>query len=353
MIGYSDSNKESGILASQWALNRAQRTLTAFGRETGFRIRFFHGRGGTISRGAGPTHRFLDALPAGSLGGDLRLTEQGETIAQKYGNGTTANFNLELLLAGTAGTSLRPVNPDTRALAARMEGSINALVAVSREVYEGLLREPDFMEFYSQATPIDALEQSSIGSRPSRRTGQRTLADLRAIPWVFSWNQARFYLPGWYGVGSALQRLRETDAHAFALLKECVHGGWPFLRYVLMNVETNIASADLDTMSDYAALVADQAVRAAFFTRIRDEYTRTHDLLTECFGRSTMDRRPRAAKTLRLRADALHVLHRQQIELLRAGAACKETATKPPPRKMLPELLLSINAIASGLRTTG
>ena len=164
MIGYSDSNKESGILASQWALNRAQVALTAVGHEAGVRVRFFHGRGGTISRGAGPTHRFLDALPPGSVDGDLRLTEQGETIAQKYANGATASFNLELLLAGTAGTSLRPSAPAP--LAARMEGAVNMLVAASREVYEGLLKEPDFMEFYSQATPIDALEQSSIGSRP-------------------------------------------------------------------------------------------------------------------------------------------------------------------------------------------
>ena len=353
MIGYSDSNKESGILASQWALHRAQTTLTALGRETGFRIRFFHGRGGTISRGAGPTHRFLDALPPGSVGGDLRLTEQGETIAQKYGNTLTANFNLELLLAGTAGTSLRPASAATSAVAAAMEGSVNRLVATSREVYEGLLKEPDFMTFYSQATPIDALEQSSIGSRPSRRTGQRTLADLRAIPWVFSWNQARFYLPGWYGVGSALAHLRAVDAGGFENLKACVNGGWPFLRYVLMNVETNLASADRDIMSDYAALVPEAEIRRAFLDRIQAEFTRTHDLLTECFGRSTMDRRPRAAKTLRLRADALHVLHRQQIELLARWRGLQGAGDEAAARKMLPELLLSINAIASGLRTTG
>ncbi len=351
MIGYSDSNKESGILASQWALHRAQSALTAIGRETGVRIRYFHGRGGTISRGAGPTHRFLDALPPGSVNGDLRLTEQGETIAQKYANGATASFNLELLLAGTAGTSLRPPSPSP--LAARMEPAVNMLVAASREVYEGLLKEPDFMEFYSQATPIDALEQSSIGSRPARRTGQRTLADLRAIPWVFSWNQARFYLPGWYGVGSALSRLREQDARAFGDLKECLDGGWPFLRYVLMNVETNLASADREIMSRYAELVVSPAVRGAFLGRITEEFEQTYALLTACFGRSTMDRRPRAAKTLRLRADALRVLHEQQIGLLSQWRGMQKSGDEAAAKQMLPELLLSINAIASGLRTTG
>ena len=350
MIGYSDSNKESGILASQWALHRAQGALVEAGREAGVRVRFFHGRGGTISRGAGPTHRFLDALPTGTVHGDLRLTEQGETIAQKYANGPTASFNLELLLAGTAATTLRPGGP---ALSATLEASVNRLVAVSREVYEGLLKEPDFMEFYSQATPIDALEQSSIGSRPSRRTGQRTLADLRAIPWVFSWNQARFYLPGWYGVGAALERLRDEDPAGFAELRSTLDGGWPFLRYVLMNIETNLASADREIMAQYAALVGNAAVRDAFQARIMGEFGRTQAMLGECFGRRSMAQRPRAAKTLALRAHALRVLHHQQIGLLSRWRGLQHAGDDEAAKRMLPELLLSINAIASGLRTTG
>ena len=350
MIVYSDSNTESGRLASQWAVHRAQAALVAAGREAGVRIRFFHGRGGTISRGAGPTHRFLDALPSGTVNGDLRLTEQGETIAQKYANGPTANFNLELLLAGTAATTLRPAGPP---LSASLEASVNRLVATSREVYEGLLREGEFMEFYSQATPIDALEQSSIGSRPSRRTGPRTLADLRAIPWVFSWNQARFYLPGWYGVGSALARLRDEDGAGFAELRSTLDGGWPFFRYVLMNVETNLASADREIMSQYAALVGNERVRASFLGRIMEEFDRTRAMLAECFGRKSMARRPRAAKTLALRAHALRVLHHQQIGLLERWRGLQHAGDNEAAKRMLPELLLSINAIASGLRTTG
>ena len=353
MIGYSDSNKESGILASQWALHRAQTTLTAVGQEQGVRVRFFHGRGGTISRGAGPTHRFLDALPPGTVKGDLRLTEQGETIAQKYANGATANFNLELLLAGTAGTSLRPTPADGGRVSDGLAAAVDSLVATSRQVYEGFLKEPDFMEFYSQATPIDVLEQSSIGSRPARRTGQRTLADLRAIPWVFSWNQARFYLPGWFGVGSALNRLRATDAGGYEKVKASLNGGWAFLRYVLMNVETNLASADRNIMALYAALVSNERVRGSFLDRIMAEFDLTHAMLTDCFGRSTMARRPRAAKTLALRADALLVLHHQQIELLGRWRGLQKANDEEAAKRMLPELLLSINAIASGLRTTG
>lgn len=350
MIGYSDSNKESGILASQWALHRAQRAITEVGQQAGVRIRFFHGRGGTISRGAGPTHRFLDALPAGAISGDLRVTEQGETIAQKYANPDTANFNLELLLASTAGASLRTAAEGDFA---GSEEAVDRLVELSRDVYEGLLKEEGFMEFYGNATPIDALESSSIGSRPARRTGQRTLGDLRAIPWVFSWNQSRFYLPGWYGVGWALSRLREGDPAAFGCLKSRLAAGWPFLRYVLMNVETNLASADLGIMSQYATLVGDDAVRGRFLGRIVEEFERTREMLGVCFDRPAMDRRPRAAKTLALRADALRVLHQQQIDLLRRWRGMHAAGDDAGAKQMLPELLLSINAIASGLRTTG
>jgi phosphoenolpyruvate carboxylase len=353
MIGYSDSNKESGILASQWALHRAQAALAALAAESGVRIRFFHGRGGTISRGAGPTHRFLDALPPGTVNGDLRLTEQGETIAQKYANSVTANFNLELLLAGAAATTLRPATGAAAPVSPEVAALVDVVVHASREAYEGLLGSENFMEFYSQATPIDALELSSIGSRPSRRTGQRTLADLRAIPWVFSWNQSRFYLPGWFGVGSALAHLRTVDAAGFETLKGCLNGGWPFLRYVLMNVETNLASTDVDIMSRYAALVANPEVQAHFLGRIMEEFNRTREMLAAIFDRPTMNRRPRAAKTLALRADALRVLHHQQIDLLSRWRAFRNAGDEAGAKRMLPEVLLSVNAIASGLRTTG
>lgn len=361
MLGYSDSNKESGILCSQWALHRAQGELTRVGREAPggpVRVRFFHGRGGTVSRGAGPTHRFLDALPGCTLGGDLRLTEQGETIAQKYGNRPTAVFNLEALLASTAGASLRPVAPaNGEDPAVRFGPTVERLVATSRRAYEGLLAAEGFLSFYSQATPIDALEQSSIGSRPARRTGQRTLADLRAIPWVFSWNQARYYLPGWYGVGAALTELQADAPGEFNALRGALGGGgaggWPFFRYVLMNVELNLASADAGIMADYAGLVREEDLRKRFWDLIHGEFTRTATALDALFGRPAAERRPRAAKTLALRADALRVLHRQQIALLRSWRDLGEAGDEEGAKKMLPELLLSINAIASGLRTTG
>lgn len=351
MVGYSDSNKSGGIMASQWELHKAQARMGQLGDRLDTAIRFFHGRGGTISRGAGPTHRFLEALPAGSLCGDLRVTEQGETIAQKYANKLTATYNLELLLAGTAGvtfTHRRSENPDHD-----FEGIAEFLASASQEHYRALLQSERFMDFYSQATPIDVLEHSNIGSRPARRTGIRSLDDLRAIPWVFSWNQSRFYLPGWFGVGTALTQLGRQDKAAFDQLCQNIQR-WPFMRYVLTNVETNLASADPGIMEQYAALVEDPSVHESFLGKILDEYKRSRRMMDRIFGGRTLSkRRPRMVKTLQLREPALAVLHHQQIELMREWRAMQADGKKTEAEAMLSDLLLSVNAIAAGLRTTG
>jgi phosphoenolpyruvate carboxylase len=347
MVGYSDSNKDSGIFASQWGLQKAQSRLAQLGRDTGVRIRFFHGRGGTVSRGAGPTHRFLEALPQGSLCGDIRLTEQGETIAQKFGNLPTATFNLELLAAGVTATTLRHERAETGL--PPLAPVLEKLLQASQTAYRRLLDTEDFITFYRQATPIDALEHSRIGSRPSRRTGKPSLADLRAIPWVFSWSQARFYVPGWFGAGSGLAALSEDE---LGQIREQVRT-WPFLHYVLTNIESSIASTDLDLMRAYAGLVEDPALRTRFMTLIEDEWRLTGSMLEKIRGRPMSDRRPRMLKTLELRAEALRVLHLQEIGMLRRWRKLRAAGDEPAAEKMLPDLLLSINAIASGLRTTG
>ncbi len=347
MIGYSDSNKDCGILSSQWALYKAQRDLTAAGDDAGVQIRFFHGRGGTISRGAGPTHRFLDALPGGTIQGDFRLTEQGETIAQKYANLPTAAFNLEMLLAGVTAVTIEQaagkVAPPER------DEIWDVLATASTAAYSDFVRADGFSDFYSHATPIDALEVTRIGSRPARRTGRRTLADLRAIPWVFSWNQSRYYLPGWYGVGSGLETLANQEPAAFAEIRANLRER-PMFYYVLTNVETNLASADLDIMAAYAQLVPDVAIRDAFFGRVTAEFEKTRHMLDDIFQGALEKRRPRMLNTLQRRAEALRVLHHRQINLLRAW---RTAATPEEANALLPRVLLSVNAIASGLRTTG
>ena len=349
MIGYSDSNKDCGILASQWGLHVAQEAMTQVAAAAGVSLRFFHGRGGTISRGAGPTHLFLDALPPDALQGDHRMTEQGETIAQQYADVSTATYHLELLMAGVTGISLAGQGgrkgDDTAAKISEF------LAKASRIAYRGLIDAPGFITFYDQATPIDALESSRIGSRPKRRSGQRSLADLRAIPWVFSWNQCRYYLPGWFGVGSALESLEKEKPELFKALQTDLRK-FSFLYYVLSNVETNIASADLPIMKDYAGLVTDPEIRERIFSLIASEFERTREQLKKVFGGSLEERRPRMGKTLLLRARALALLHEQQIITIRDWRAAKQdNPTKA--EALLPRVLLSVNAIASGLRTTG
>jgi len=350
MVGYSDSNKDAGILASQWAVHEGQAEIAAVGDETGVAIRFFHGRGGTVSRGAGPTNRFLEALPPGSLCGDIRLTEQGESIAQKYGTLSTATYNLELLVAGVTSATLSPSSNAEGEAALRQ--ICPALSEASQIAYRKLIEAPGFIDFFRQATPIDALEHARIGSRPSRRTGQASLADLRAIPWVFSWNQSRFYVPGWYGVGSGLQYLADHNEAAFRAVRENLRSS-PFLYYVLTNVESSMASTDLDLMRAYAALVEDEEIRDRLFNMIWEEWTRTRAMLTEVRGQPTAQRRPRMLKTLQLRAEALRLLHLDQIRLLTRWRAARKEGRDADAEAMLPDLFLSVNAIASGLRTTG
>ncbi len=350
MLGYSDSNKDSGMLTSQWSLHCAQETITSIADALDVQVRYFHGRGGTISRGAGPTHRFLDSLPNQTIRGDVRLTEQGETIAQKYANRSTATYNLELLLAGVTGTTLRQRN--TREPVDGAISLVGRLSELSRETYRGLLKMEGFIDFYRSATPIDALELSSIGSRPSRRTGQRSLTDLRAIPWVFSWTQSRYYLPGWYGIGTALKGLQGIDPAGF---DQVVHlrKSSPFLRFLLTNAETGISSAERTIMELYATLCPSEEQVTAVFHRITEEFDLARLMLKEVLGSDTAARRPRFTRTHQIRADALMALHTQQVNLLRDWRAALSADDNKSTDRLLVDLLVCINAIASGLRTTG
>jgi phosphoenolpyruvate carboxylase len=352
MVGYSDSNKDCGILTAAWALHRAEKAMVEIAAERGIKLGYFHGRGGTISRGAGPTQWFMAALPHGSMSGHFRMTEQGETIAQKYANLSNATYNAEVLLASAATTAAehkfgqRDEDPCIQFVSRLAEGSEGA--------YKELLRTEGFIPFYREATIIDALENSRIGSRPSRRTGKTSfsLDDLRAIPWVFSWTQSRFYLTGWFGTGTALKKLKEESPEDFATLKANLPNS-VFLTYVLTNVETNLASANRELMEAYGALCTDEALRDKFLSIIIDEYELTRELLKEVFNGSFEERRPRMHKTLEIREEPLKVLHKQQVELISDWRALKAEGKEEEAEALYPKILLSINAISSGLRTTG
>ena len=351
MVGYSDSNKDCGIVASQCALHRAQCELSETIQRHGVRPLFFHGRGGTVGRGAGPTHWFMEALPHGSLNGGMRMTEQGETIAQKYAHIGSAVYNAELLIASATSSTARhrrAPSGDQRTL----DGLFSLLASTSRDAYRSLLNAPDFMRFYRQATPIDALENARIGSRPARRTGQASLDDLRAIPWVFSWTQSRFYLPGWFGAGSALQQLKSNHSADYQTLVDALPGS-AFLRYILTNIESSLVSANTGLMRAYLNLVEEESIRDRFLGIILTEYDTTRRIIDELFKGSFEERRPRLAYTLNIREEPLKVLHLQQIDLLREWRALLAAGQNEAANAMVSDLLISVNAIASGLRTTG
>lgn len=350
MVGYSDSGKDGGFVASVWGLYRAQQAIAALGAARGLRIRFFHGRGGSIGRGAGPTHRFLRALPPGAVDGDIRLTEQGETVAQKYANRVTAAHQIELLTAGALRATLdRPEDPPD--LAAAMD----RLAADARTAYRALVEAEGFIDFYGGATPIDAIEESRHGSRPARRTGQRTLADLRAIPWVFAWSQARFMLPGWYGLGWALAGMEQRDPAGFAALAaaKAEVTRWPPVHYLVSNAATAWATASPAVMARYAALLPDAALRQRLMGMILDEHARTGAMLAALYGGPVSVRRPAVQAGIDRRDAALAPLHEAQIVLLGHWRAARDAGDEGAAAALLPRVLLSVNAIAAGLGSTG
>ena len=349
MIGYSDSNKDGGILSSAWHLHLAQQELIAIGEKHGVSIHFFHGKGGTISRGAGPTHWFIKTLPYKSVNGFIRQTEQGETIERKYANKVNAAYNLELLVAGAFSSSIMD------RFASRYEHPakdvMDFIACESMAYYSELTSDDDFISFYSQATPIDAIESSKIGSRPARRSGKRTLSDLRAIPWVFSWNQSRYHITSWYGVGYTLENMHKREPEKFNRFKKLIKTD-PLIRYILTNVDTSLAATDIEIMKQYADLVEDKVVRDKILNRLIDEFNKTREVISLLLERPMEERRTNHFYSTKLRAEPLQILHNQQIELLKEWRE-KKKAGKPDVDKTMLRLLRCVNAIANAMGNTG
>lgn len=352
MVGYSDSNKDAGVFASQWGIHCAQREMAAACASRGFEPQFFHGRGGTIGRGAGPTQWFLRALPPGCLTGPVRLTEQGEVLPRKYSHEGNAHYHLELLMAGVS--EAVAMQGKRTGVPAEFHATLDALSAKSSEAYRALLTSEDFLQFHRSATPIDALETGVFGSRPARRTGKPSLKDLRAIPWVFSWTQSRFYLPGWFGVGSGLAALEASDPATYGELRSSFTE-IAFLRYVFTNVETSLMSANLELMAEYGSLCQDEALRERVLTIVREEFERTRQQVGKFLGGDFATRRPRMNKTLALREEPLRKLHLQQIDLLKNWRAADRPLEQENGKadETFLALQLTVNAISSGLKETG
>ena len=348
MVGYSDSNKDGGVLASKWNLYNAEKALSDVGRKHNIKVFFFHGRGGTISRGGGKYHRFIESKPAGSVNGKIKLTIQGESISQQFGNLLTGTYNLEMLASGVALHTLAPTRSKENDYPKK---TLEWLSAKSMQHYKNLISDSEFMQFYSQATPIDILEQSKIGSRPARRTGKRSLKDLRAIPWVFSWNLSRFTLTGWYGVGGALKELKEQDNDSYEELKKSI-SSWPFLRYLFIQTETNLLIANPEIMKMYAQLVTDEKIKSKFLNLILSDYEEGKMHIEYLLGDTVDIRRTGQLNALNIREKELKVLHKLQIDSIKKWRKLKES-NDPEADNMLPELLHVINSLSGGLRNTG
>ncbi len=349
MLGYSDSNKDGGILSSRWHIHRAEQELTAIGNKHKVKLCFFHGTGGTISRGGGKIHRFLESMPQGSVSGRIRMTVQGETIAQQFANQLNATYNLEMMIAGVAKSTMLTQLEQSESDDKRY-GIMEKLAKMSQEQFRKLVEHPGFIHFYSKATPIDVLEQSKIGSRPARRSGKRSLSDLRAIPWVFSWNQSRFGLTGWFGVGTALKRLFEESKEEFESLLPEVEK-WPFLKYSLISIETNLLNADSEIMKKFADLVEEDEVRTQIMDMLLEDHGDGLHYIAKLLGAPASERRLAQIDNIHLRGDALTTLHQIQIDYLKQWRNNEQG--EKVSEELLEKLLLLVNAISGGLRNTG
>ncbi len=348
MLGYSDSNKDGGYLTSSWELYKAETALVRVFAHHDVRLRLFHGRGGTVGRGGGSSHEAILAQPTGSVGGQLRLTEQGEVIASKYADPEIGRRNLETLVAATLEASLL-VHEPPRGDLARYHELMDALSVEAFRAYRGLVYETEgFPRYFRQATPISEIVELNIGSRPASRTASDRIEDLRAIPWVFGWAQSRTLLPGWYGFGSAVAAyVKEEDDPGLEVLRR-MHRSWPFFRALVSNLDMVLAKADIAIAARYAALVDDRALVDRVFPRIDAEFRRTRQaLLAITNQRELLDANPLLARSLRERLPYIDPLNHLQLDLLR-----RHRAGDGDPR-IRHGIHLTINGIAAGLRNSG
>ena len=347
MLGYSDSNKDGGMLTSTWELYKAHRELHRAAQEHEVKLRLFHGRGGTVGRGGGPTHAAILAQPPGSFSGQIRITEQGEVLNWKYADPVLAEWNLELMMAASLEALTRPGEEESQLPPAWEE----AVEEMSQEAYRVYRRDiadsPDVLEYFEQATPVNELDTARIGSRPSRRTKGRNLEDLRAIPWVFGWMQSRHAVPAWFGVGHALEHFAKSGPGHEQLLRQ-ITKGFPLFAELIRNVELGMAKADLGIASLYSGLVKNAALRKKVFSMLEEEFLRSRRMILRVTGqRELLGRNRVLARSIRLRNPYVDPMSLIQVELLRRKQSGEQSSELEYP------LGATINGIAAGLHNTG
>jgi phosphoenolpyruvate carboxylase len=353
MLGYSDSNKDGGFLASNWELNKAQRKITALGKKRHIHISFFHGRGGSVSRGGAPTGRAIAAQPAGTIGGAMRVTEQGEVVSSKFANRGTGLYQLEILAAAVLAHSVK--SPDEAELKDNPEFSeaLEALTGMSQASYSSLINERGFIDYFHQASPVEELSLLKIGSRPARRFGAaRDIGDLRAIPWVFAWTQNRHLLTNWYGIGSALNAfVNVRGEQGLDLLRRMFERSRLF-RLVVDEVDKGLYQSDMDIARLYAGLVSDKETSDRIFGKISSEYALTRRMIAEVHGGMKISERfPTFKRQFDRMRPQIDSIHRLQVRLLQEVRSQNEATEKP--KRAINALLLSINCISAGLGWTG
>ncbi len=352
MLGYSDSNKDGGMLTSTWEIFRAHRDLHVAAREQGVKLRLFHGRGGTVGRGGGPTHRAIFAQPMDSFEGQLRITEQGEVLNFKYADEVLAERNLELMIAACLDALARPNARDpeghfTGVLKPEWEAALDELSEISFGYYRKcILENPDLVTYFEQSTPVGELEQAKIGSRPSRRKASMQISDLRAIPWVFGWTQSRLLVPAWFGVGHALGKYLEMPG-ALVLLKEMAKE-FPLFIDLLRNVEMALGKVDLGTAKLYSTLVEDEGLRDRVYNMLEAEFHRCVRAVLAILGQAELlEGNQVLARSIRLRNPYVDPMHLIQVDMLRRKRAGEDT---PEVNRAI---AATISGIAAGLRNTG
>jgi phosphoenolpyruvate carboxylase len=349
MVGYSDSNKDGGYLAANWFLYRAQKEMSRVADECGVKLRFFHGKGGTIDRGGGSSYRSLRAQPHAAHGGRLRITEQGEVISLKYSNPVIAQRNLEQLTSAVIAVQCLPETgmPELPA----WEANVDRLAKFSFAHYQKLVYgTPEFATYFWQATPIDLIEHLRLGSRPSRRAATADIRQLRAIPWVFSWTQSRHMISAWYGVGAALRDFSDQTPGGLDQLRK-MYRRWPFFRTLLDNAEVSLAKTDLGIARQYAALVESAEVRKKIFGLIEDEYARSIEMVLAVNERKQLlENQPTLAQSIRLRNPYVDPLNYLQIRFLRVWRQASDTQRTEQLRRLL---ALTVKGVAAGMKSTG
>jgi len=352
MLGYSDSNKDGGMLTANWELRLALNHITEAANEFGVQVKFFHGRGGALGRGGMPLKNSIMAQPPHTLGAGIKITEQGEVLSSRYSMRGIAYRSLEQATSALITAETMSLHPQSDLFEHKWEKAFDKISEVALTKYQDLVfRDPDFLAFFKESTPLPEIGELNIGSRPSKRKGSDRFEDLRAIPWVFAWTQSRYLFPAWYAAGTGIYSYYQGKADRLEELKQ-MYEKWSFFRMVIDSLQMALAKADLSIAEEYAGMYQDRAAAERIYGQINDEYELISDLLLKITGQQEiLDNTPVIQESIRLRNPYVDPLSYLQVQLLTELRQARDNGDDDSV--LIREVLLTINGIAAGLRNTG